>query len=267
MDLSLNRRITSGLPLSFLWQSKPRNKKTGAIPTAYVGFSYDEALDSCSGCPLLSTHKGGTGEKTRCYAHAGSVKMGMMSMTNAATGEPRKSAEGSDAVLPGGRYSLEHAMDVARSDKRKKKPRAARLGAIGDPSRVGKEEFHKTVKTIRGNGLSVLGYTHFHREYKNRGLKRDLMASCDTLAQADDAVSRGWVPAAILPADTQETVVRSDAGNRMLICPAQRSKRVTCDDCRLCDPSGKFWERERAKDDGVRGIGFIDHGPDTRSKK
>ena len=249
---------------AFLWQSKPGNSKTGPIPTAYVGMSYDDALNSCRGCPLLSHKSGGTGEKTRCYAHAGSVKMGMMAMTKAATGEHRNCAEGSDAVLPGGRYSLEHAMEVATSTTRKKKPRAARLGAIGDPSRVGKGEFHRTVKTIRSHGLAVLGYTHFHSEYRNRGLKRDLMASCETFAQADDAVSRGWVPTAILPADTEGNVVRSDAGNRMLVCPAQRSERVTCNDCRLCDPSAKFWKRETAKADGVRGIGFLDHGPDTR---
>ena len=239
-------------PISFLWQTRPTNAKTGVIPTAYVGHSYDDAKASCVGCAI----------RAKCYAYAGTPKMGMMSMVKAAAGKPFSSAAGTPAVAPGGRYSLSGALAA-----RKSTARATRLGAIGDPSRVGKREFHSAVKTIRALGLRVLGYTHFWREYRNRGLRGSLMASCDTLGQADDALASGWRPAAItemkvycpdgskLPLSSIPKTFETPAGETLVTCPAQRKghDRITCNECRLCDPSHPFWARAKAI-----GVAFLD---------
>jgi hypothetical protein len=90
------------------------------------------------------------------------------------------------------------------------------------------------------------------------------MASCDTIAQADDAIAAGWKPAAIVPIFSNDPRGEvTPAGSRLLRCPAQRSKTVTCNDCRLCDPQARFWSKQST----YQGIVFEDHGPKSISRK
>lgn len=245
------------------WISQSTNKKTGNIPTAYIGHSSKEAKATCSGCPLLEGIPRASGGKLRCYAWQGTSKLGFGSMSLAATGgKSAKDMAGTPALEPGGRYSIDYAIS-----HRHPRARCARLGALGDPSRVRRHIFKSGVKLLRAAGLAVLGYTHFWRgERRNQGLRTDLMASCDTVAQADDALARGWIPAAIVDYDPGPgvSIVLTPGGARLLVCPAMRRSSTTCNDCRMCDPQHAVWQAGK-----IHGIAFPDHssGGPARAKK
>ena len=251
--------------VGWTWISRASNLKTGPIPTAYVGQTIQEAKDSCSGCALLEgiPRENGKGH-TKCYAWQGTSKLGFGSMSLKATsGKSSKDMTGTPALEPGGRYSIEFAIS-----NRHPRARAARLGALGDPSRVRRRIFKSGVKRLRAAGLAVLGYTHFWRgKRRNQGLRTDLMASCDNIGQADDALALGWKPAAIVDYDPgpNVSIVVTPGGARLLVCPAMRKKRITCDDCRMCDPSAAVWQAGK-----IHGIAFPDHssgGPAARAQK
>jgi len=241
-------RIPRG-EIRFTWISRSHDKKTGPIPAAYCGQSIEEMKGTCTGCALRDRI---------CYAWKGTPKLGFGAMARVATeGRTAFDMRDTPATRPGGRYALDSALQ-----NRHPKARAVRIGMLGDSSRVTRRVFWRTVRTIRRAGLTILNYTHFWREYRNRSLRRAAMASCDTLADADDAIGTGWVPAAIVPGtdhhDIDPTIATVDtpAGNPLLVCPAQRTaNRITCNACRLCDPGNPFWVRQ----DRVRGIAFYQH--------
>ena len=244
------------------WISQSTNKKTGNIPTAYIGQSIQEARATCSGCALLEGVPRASGGKLRCYAWQGSPKLGFGSMSLKATsGKSAKDMTGTPALEPGGRYSIEYAIENKHHSAR-----AARLGALGDPSRVKRTIFKAGLKRLRAAGLSVLGYTHFWLDKRNRSLRGSLMASCDTVKQADDALALGWKPAAIIDYDPgpNVSIVMTPGDARLLVCPAMRRSSTTCNDCRMCDPQHAVW-----KADKIQGIAFPDHssGGPARAKK
>lgn len=241
------------------WVSRSTNSKTGDIPTMYAGSSVEQLQRSCVGCALAPApiNPRASERTTKCYAHGGSPKLGFGAMVKAGTnGRSVRDMRGTDAVLPHGRYSLENAML-----KRSTWARAVRLGAIGDGARVAKKELRRIVRVVRRARLAVLAYTHFWREYRNRGLKSIFMASCESLSQADDAINAGWIPAAVLPgsshknpSDLVRATVRTPDGNTLIVCPAQRAEKVTCNACRLCDPTHKQWRNAK-----YSGIAFLEH--------
>jgi hypothetical protein len=152
------------------------------------------------------------------------------------------------------KYSFEEAMA-----KRSKSARMIRLGAIGDPARVNHSELKKFIAKARKEKLAVIGYTHHHREKVNEGLKKVLMASCDNMEQADEAVSRGWRATAVVPFDFVGKRFVTKAGNVGVVCPAQTApESVTCNSCHLCDA---------ARPTNFDIIAFRDHGPRARAAK
>lgn len=195
--------------LNILWTNESDNEKTGNVPTAWVGPTIQEAHASCSGCPQRD--KG-------CYALYGTPRMALASVGRAA-------ARGKD-------YTLKTAIRTAR-----RSARMVRYTAIGDGGRVPRAVADDIVATVRAAGLQLVGYTHHWREQEVAEAWRGrLMASSDTLSDADEAIAAGWRTAVVLPEGAGDTATPN--GHTVKVCPAiKTNNRVTCNDCRLCDAS------------------------------
>lgn len=74
-----------------------------------------------------------------------------------------------------------------------------------------------------------------------------LMASCETLDQADEAAARGWRAAALLPRDHEGTTFRTPEGRAGVLCPWDRDG-TTCNTCRMCS----VWEHPEGPVIGFR---------------
>jgi len=132
-----------------------------------------------------------------------------------------------------------------------------RLAALGDPARANRKELFDSYKLIKDLGLAFIGYTHFYREPNAWRLRKILMASCDNITEADKAVKRGWRATAIVPYTTKGKRFLTPAGHHAVICPAQTTPNITCDDCLLCDAS---------KQTRFDIVAFKDHGPKVRNQ-
>lgn len=198
-------------PMTLLWTARSGNTKTGDVPTAWVGATLEEARQSCLGCPLLDAG---------CYAHSGSVGMGGLSARKGATRNPD-------------RYTLKSALA-----NRSASARMARFTAIGDIGRIGREMATALRATVQKVGLAVVGYTHHWREAEVADAwKGSLMASTESLEDADEAVGQGWRATVIVSMDAPRTGT-TPAGRKLVVCPAQEKPGVvTCNTCRLCDAS------------------------------
>lgn len=212
-----------------LWLPTTTNRKTGNIPTSYIGQTKEHALSSCraAGCDLLESNK--------CYAWYGTPRMAYASVTRAYNAG--KSYDRAEAFL-----------NAVRS------ARYVRVGALGDPHVLGREELEQTYEAaLRAKFEGVLGYTHGWRDGQLQGL---VLASCDNLRQADQAVDAGWRASAILPWNTPYKGIRTPSGRKVLVCPGQK-KNVVCNDCGLCDARAR----------GPPVIGFLDHSPQARAQQ
>lgn len=207
------------MTIQALWTVSTSNRKTGPIPTQYVGATRSQTEASCDGCALAPWADGG------CYAWTGNSSRGANSVRKAA-------ARGKPADLP---TVLQRTPRGAR---------AVRLGAIGDPARLKREQLLQDIATARAAGLKVLGYTHHSAEEPRTGsLKHNILASCETMEQADAANAAGWLVALAGP----------DSAEGFITCPNYARPDVTCNRCRLCDVP----TLRRTK---ARGIVFPAHG-------
>lgn len=219
-----------------LWAARSSNVKTGDVPTAWVGLDKAACLSSCTGCKLAPKSIGGDGS---CYSHSGSPAVAASSIRKAA-------ARGLDRSLAAALNSASRAA------------RMVRYTAIGDGGRVAPGVADSIVQQVKAAGLSFVGYTHHWREPQVAADWRGrLMASCDNLCEADDALAAGWRASAVVPEDHPARSV-TPGGATVVVCPAQlaeerqerqaqrdrydynggnRARSVTCNDCRLCDAS------------------------------
>lgn len=185
-----------------MWTVSSRNPKTGDIPTQYVGRTRKQTEESCVGCDLHPKANGG------CYAYAGNVVRGLNSV--------RKSVERGNST-----GTLEAAL--ARTPR---SARCARLGAIGDPARMKRETLLAELSTLRGAGFKVLAYTHhWASEPLTGSLKREMLASCETMEQVEQAQAEGWLVALAGPL----------YASGMVTCPNYKRPEVQCNRCGLCD--------------------------------
>ena len=228
--------------MRYLCTPTSTNDKTGNVPTIWIGASREESIRSCQevGCPLLHKKYGGQGgdDQTICYAQHGTPAFAHISTC-------KSHDNGKDKSLA---YALRNGSRSARM---------VRIGAIGDPAALSWLDGAQIRAAVERAGLDLIGYTHGWRLDKARQWRGYLMASCETLAQADAAIADGWRATVVLPFDWTERTFKTPDGHTGIVCPAQiKSSRVTCNTCRLCDGS-------------KRGpvIGFIDHGPNTQGKK
>ena len=216
--------------------ARVRNKKTWNVPTVYVGKSRAESLASCAGCPQL--------KKRNCYSQFGSPKLGHASAIKA-----REASGAFDIVAP----ILE----------RHKRARFLRVSAIGDPARANQDQLALALDVARGEGLAVVGYTHFAHEAPH--LRGVLMASVDSFQAAQDPSLTGWRKAIVAPFGTTGTIRDIRDGSIAAVeCPAIAAERLgrrpfTCNDC----ASGKRGALCDASKPGPN-VYFADHGPRKR---
>ncbi len=209
-----------------LWTARSTgNAKTGDIPTAWIGGTRAESLESCGDCPLL--------ESKRCYAQFGSAALGHGHILR--------------ARAKGARYDLATALRN-RADS----ARAVRVSAVGDAGALPVEWYQTVAAKVRAAGLAVLAYTHQWRTRTD--LAGEVMASCETPREADQAMRLGFRATVVLPSTHTKRTFRTPSGATGIVCPAIRAPgRVTCNTCRLCDG---------ARPGPV--IGFPEHGPKIR---
>lgn len=233
---------TTGQEVKALYTPTSKNAKTGNIPQSYIGTTCDETNASCEGCPLRikkvseDSKRAGKSKVQRfgmgCYAWGGTAVWGLKNMQK--------------AYARGKEYSIDTA--IAKSIRSAKYLRQA---VIGDPSAVNRDTYFSDEAKARNAGLGVLSYTHF---WQTRGawLKGFAMASCDTVADAEKAVSEGWRAAVHVPemkdisGDNARLQGKTASGASFTLCPNQRADKADargntpqCNDCGLCDATKK----------------------------
>ena len=99
--------------------------------------------------------------------------------------------------------------------------RMIRLGTYGDPAAAPREVWEKLVAHAEG----WTGYSHQYRVIDRRWAQL-VMASADTLAEADEAQALGY--------RTFRVGMERNAGE--VVCPAsaEMAKKAVCADCRAC---------------------------------
>ena len=227
--------------MRYLCTSISTNLKTGNVPTIWIGATRSESIRSCIevGCALLHKKHGGQGggDNPTCYAQSGTPAMAHSSISKAAD-------NGKD-------YSLEHALNHGS-----RAAKIVRVGAIGDPAALSPIDSAYIRQTIKRAGLSLVGYTHGWLMKTAQHWRGSLMASCDNLEQADQAIANGWRVAVVLPYDHIDRKTYTPDGHTVIVCPAiLKPEIVTCNSCILCDAS---------KPGPI--IGFPDHGPGRARK-
>jgi hypothetical protein len=222
--------------MKYLCTSTSQNTKTGNVPGISIGDTRADSLQSCRdvACPLLHKKHGGQGGDGNpiCYAQHGTPSFAHSSRVKA-------SANGKD-------YSLSHALEQSS-----RAAKMVRVGVIGDPAALSPIDGAYIRQTIKRAGLALVGYTHGWELDTAQHWRGSLMASCETLEQADKAIADGWRATVLLPSDQTARTFDTPDGHTGVVCPAiLKPEIVTCNSCRLCDGS---------KAGPV--IGFPDHGP------
>lgn len=264
--------------ISFLSNGTSGNSKTGNVPQIMIGATREESIRSCQSvkCPLLHRKHGGQGgqplnisrKKAQelhlvnpvCYSQSGTGAIAHASSCHKAerTAGTDKSNEGMLGLL----LALKSRVHSAK---------IVRLGTIGDPAALSRDVLFNIFSIVEAAGLKLIGYTHGWQT--NSGspsvefMKRRVMASCDTLEQADEAIRLGWQVAVTLPADTPvDAKPKTPGGLTVLLCPAMTTKAryriltrkrdavglsteeqrtldnlpvVTCNTCKLCSGDKK----------------------------
>jgi hypothetical protein len=221
---------------NIFWINRTSNRKTGDIPTAFVGETRQESLESCEGCPLRDSS---------CYAQRGVVAVAQNSMVKRI---------GKVGHKP---YALGQALRT-----RSVMARYARFTAIGDGARCNPEDVRQHHDEVRATGLGWLAYTHFREEVKAQGNQDLFCASTGSFEEADQALAMGFKRATVVGAwdiyDEDKLKWTTPGGATAIICPAMKAhskdKRINCNQCGLCDPQHK----------GPQVVIFPDHSKSTR---
>jgi hypothetical protein len=235
---------------ALLWTAGSNNRKTGDIPTAWVG-GYDDRAKSCAGCTHFNADKP---HRSACYAWTGTAGLAGYSIDRAAEKNPKK-------------YTV---VDALR--RRSWSARVARLTAIGDPTAASDAELETCFGAIEGAGLRPIGYTQRWFDTARQWLRGYLLASTATPAAASRAISQGWKVARTVSLETFVAAMEADGPHTLRqmngtltpstlhLCPAQVAELqadtapTTCNDCRMCDV-------DALKRAGLDGVVFAMHGP------
>jgi hypothetical protein len=121
--------------------------------------------------------------------------------------------------------------------------RAVRFNVVGDflaSGRVDREYIARCNDAARASSVPVWSYTHAWPEHPDReSVTPDLFAftvraSCESPDQVSKAHAAGW--AAVIAVDSAtDPIINTDIdGRRVVLCPAQRHTRVTCESCGRC---------------------------------
>jgi len=230
-----------------LWTPRSTNRKTGDIPTCFIGRTRKESLKSCLGCPLLHVKDGGEAEsgKPMCNAQYGTQSFGHKAHIRKYAAQVEEAEAAGEEIVD--IMSLERALEA-----RAYSAKYVRLAALGEPSKLSYRVLKEIIDTTRGSGLGFLGYTHFWADYgdtrKGRLLRQNFMASCNSLDEIDEALSQGWNATAIVEPGHPGGFQRTPEGSPAILCPHALDDRVQCNQCGLCDPQKNpgtailFWD-------------------------
>ena len=92
------------------------------------------------------------------------------------------------------------------------------------------------------------GYTYTHHKLNTHNKEAikyankngfTVNASCESLAQADDAIAQGLPAVCVVNSDQSKCPTHTPAGHKVTICPAQLHEKVTCSNCKLCSYSNR----------------------------
>jgi hypothetical protein len=213
--------------------TQSNNVKTGPIPVS---------TSSQRTCPPSCPFKG-----NGCYAGQAPLVFHWSKVTSGQRGTPFASFLRSIESLPpnqlwrhnqagdlpgiGNRIDRDKLVSLASANKNKRgftythKPCIATAGVPSSVSRA-------NLTSVRQ--ASRLGFT--------------INLSGNSLAHADRLAKTGLPVATVVPSDSPSRFT-TPAGNRVVICPAQRSDTITCSTCGLCAKSNR----------GII-IGFLPHG-------
>jgi hypothetical protein len=189
---------------------KSANAKTGPMAV-----STSSKATCAPGCPFL-----GDG----CYAQQGPLNLHWLKVTSGERGTDFATFQRNLEALPDGS--------------------AFRHNQGGDlPHNAGKI----SATFIRKMIISVKhlrAYTYTHHSLKlgeNLSLIRKanragftINVSCESERQVDDAISADLPAVVVVKSNETRTTWKTESGNTVIVCPAQRSDTVTCNDCMLC---------------------------------
>lgn len=107
--------------------------------------------------------------------------------------------------------------------------RMLRLGSYGDPCAVPYSVWSRLCNASAGR----TGYTHQWRQRRFWRFRKLVMASCETIADAELARSRGWRTFRTMPLGELPSLGEFN-------CPASKEagQRLTCEQCGACDGAG-----------------------------
>lgn len=194
---------------------------------------------TCSpSCPFLPQNGGG------CYAQSGPLNLHWLKVTSGERGESfAKFLERLRNLSPDSAFRHNQAGDL---------PHKA--------GKISRTFIRRMVESVRH--LRAYTYTHHSLtlgenlqllRYANRN-GFTINVSCESEAQLDKAIASNLPAVVVVPSDEKRTTWHTQAGNVVIVCPAQRSDSKTCADCMLCHKRGK-----------KVGIAFLAHG--TGKKK
>jgi len=205
------------------------NKKTGGMIQTYIirtdkdpveVLRQGEDKSICGDCRHSSKANGGQGT---CYVR---VDTGVLQVYRA---------------FKRGRYpaiSVNEAREQVAGYK-------VRLGTYGDPSAIPQDVWTAFLADVS----ACTGYTHGWQRSEFQWLKGYAMASCDTLAEYNQARSEGWRTFYVVPKGTGKV-----AG--AFLCPASEEggRKLTCSECLACD--GQHSGRTASVYIPVHGVAF-----------
>lgn len=236
------------------------NRKTGVLTATSVSqASCPNGENSSYKCPLL-----GSG----CYAEASDMWRFVTSKLNKASDFDKNAPAATDLYTPEQLAQAEaDALDKKHSAWLKTKwhpdknssslHQALRIHVVGDcvtaeSARIVARAADKYSQALPNGGNSAYGYTHGWRDYPRSAWGRiSVLASCDTMADIKNAMSKGWAPAAVIQryqfSEAKKNfggVIKLTNGTTMLPCPyeAERSLQHYQEEKGIPSELKKHWD-------------------------
>jgi hypothetical protein len=214
--------------LSFHLTVKSDNAKTGPMAVS------TSSKATCSpSCPFLPENGGG------CYAQSGPLNLHWLKVTSGERGESWAKFLNKLSFLPAGSpFRHNQAGDLPHNNGKISETFIRKMILAVSHLRAYTYTHHKLTL---GENLSLI------RKANRAGFT--INVSCESEAQVDETIACNLPAVVVVKSDETRTQWRTQAGNIVLVCPAQRSDTVTCADCMLCHKRGKRVA-----------IGFLAHG-------
>lgn len=221
-------------------------------PTPVGPFVASTYVSIAATCPSTCTFR-----DNGCYAQAGASHLTMGDLDRAGrrtTGLEVTLAEAAklDALWPGGVPQDGH-----------RGGRDLRLHVGGDTScTTGARALAESVARLQARGLGAAwSYTHAWRSIPREAFGPiSVLASCETPAEAIEAVALGYAPAITVEEFPSRRAFRLAPGIKAIPCPFERGGDTTCARCRLCFNDSRLRQAGRA-------IAFATHGADAEQAR